>query len=103
MTPTVAIIGGTGLTALEALNITHREALSTPYGQPSSPLIHGELEGRSVVFLARHGLHHTIPPHKINYRANLWALQAYGRSVGDCGSGGRGHSRRHGTGRSGFS
>ncbi|HOW76706.1 MAG TPA: S-methyl-5'-thioinosine phosphorylase [Candidatus Competibacteraceae bacterium] len=78
MTPTVAIIGGTGLTALDTLKITRREALSTPYGQPSSPLIYGELDGRSVVFLARHGLHHTIPPHKINYRANLWALQHIG-------------------------
>jgi len=78
MTLTVAIIGGTGLTALDTLNITHREALSTPYGQPSSPLIYGELDGRSVVFLARHGLHHTIPPHKINYRANLWVLHHIG-------------------------
>jgi 5'-methylthioinosine phosphorylase len=78
MTPTVAIIGGTGLTALDTLKITHREALSTPYGQPSSPLIHGELDGRPVVFIARHGQHHTLPPHQINYRANLWVLQHIG-------------------------
>lgn len=78
MTPTVAIIGGTGLTALDTLKITHREALSTPYGQPSSPLIYGELDGRSVVFLARHGQHHTLPPHRINYRANLWVLHRIG-------------------------
>jgi 5'-methylthioinosine phosphorylase len=76
--PTVAIIGGTGLTALDTLKITHRETLSTPYGEPSSPLIHGELGGRTVVFLARHGPHHTLPPHKINYRANLWALHRIG-------------------------
>lgn len=78
MTPTVAIIGGTGLTALDTLKITHREPQSTPYGEPSSPMIYGELGGRSVVFLARHGQHHTLPPHKINYRANLWALHRIG-------------------------
>ena len=78
MTPVVAIIGGTGLTRLDTLKITHQEALSTPYGEPSSPVIHGELAGRSVAFLARHGLHHTLPPHKINYRANLWALRRIG-------------------------
>ncbi len=78
MTPTVAIIGGTGLTALDTLKITHREPLSTPYGEPSSPMIFGELGGRTVVFLARHGQHHTLPPHQINYRANLWALHRIG-------------------------
>ena len=78
MTPTIAIIGGTGLTALDTLKLTRQDARSTPYGQPSSPLMQGELAGRSVVFLARHGQHHTIPPHKINYRANLWALRHTG-------------------------
>jgi len=76
--PTVAVIGGTGLTSLDALKITRRETVSTPYGEPSSLLIHGELGGRTVVFLARHGQHHTLPPHKINYRANLWALHRIG-------------------------
>ena len=78
MTPTVAIIGGTGLAALDTLTITRRETLSTPYGQPSSPLTYGELAGRPVVFLARHGQHHTLPPHRINYRANLWVLHHIG-------------------------
>ncbi|MFO1371114.1 MAG: S-methyl-5'-thioinosine phosphorylase [Candidatus Competibacteraceae bacterium] len=78
MNPTVAVIGGTGLTSLDTLKITHREAVSTPYGEPSAPLIYGKLDGRTVVFLARHGQHHTIPPHKINYRANLWALHRVG-------------------------
>ncbi len=78
MTPTIAIIGGTGLTSLDTLKITHRETQSTPYGEPSSPLIHGELGGRAVVFLARHGQHHTLPPHKINFRANLWVLHRIG-------------------------
>lgn len=78
MTPAIAIIGGTGLTALDTLKITRRETLSTPYGEPSSPVLHGELGGRAVAFLARHGPHHTLPPHKINYRANLWALHRIG-------------------------
>lgn len=78
MNSPLGIIGGTGLATLDNLEITHRENQSTPYGQPSSPLIQGQLAGRPVVFLARHGLHHTLPPHKINYRANLWALQRLG-------------------------
>lgn len=78
MTSTIAIIGGTSLATLDTLRITQRETLSTPYGEPSSPLIHGELGGCSVVFLARHGQHHTLPPHRINYRANLWILHHIG-------------------------
>ncbi|MCP5157991.1 MAG: S-methyl-5'-thioinosine phosphorylase [Gammaproteobacteria bacterium] len=76
--PLIAIIGGTSFTTLDTLKITHRETLSTPYGEPSSPLIHGELGGQNVVFLARHGQHHTLPPHRINYRANLWVLHHIG-------------------------
>jgi 5'-methylthioinosine phosphorylase len=72
---TVAIIGGTGLTRLKGLEITHREVVHTPYGEPSGPITHGVLHGREVLFLARHGYGHTIPPHKVNYRANLWALR----------------------------
>lgn len=78
MAQLLAIIGGTGLTSLETLTIKRREMVSTPYGEPSAPLIHGELEGKPVVFLARHGYAHTIPPHKVNYRANLWALKHIG-------------------------
>jgi 5'-methylthioinosine phosphorylase len=74
----LAIIGGTGLTSLETLHVTHREMVSTPYGEPSGPLITGELCDQPVVFLARHGHGHTIPPHKINYRANVWALKQLG-------------------------
>lgn len=74
----LGIIGGTGLTELEDLTITQRKIERTPYGEPSQPLIFGELCGHEVVFLARHGLGHTIPPHAINYRANLWALRAVG-------------------------
>jgi len=74
----IAIIGGTGLNSLKGLTITHREMVNTPYGQPSSPLIFGEICGCKVVFLARHGSGHTIPPHQVNYRANLWALSESG-------------------------
>jgi 5'-methylthioinosine phosphorylase len=74
----LAIIGGTGLTSLNNLEITKREVVHTPYGEPSGPLTYGVLSGREVVFLARHGYGHTIPPHMINYRANIWALQHAG-------------------------
>ena len=73
-----AIIGGTGLTELSNLDITHKEMVNTPYGSPSGPLTFGKVAGNDVVFLARHGYHHTIPPHKVNYRANLWALKEVG-------------------------
>jgi len=73
--PQIAIIGGTGLTSLKGLNITHKEVVHTPFGEPSAPLIYGELCGQQVVFLARHGAGHTIPPHLINYRANIQALR----------------------------
>jgi 5'-deoxy-5'-methylthioadenosine phosphorylase len=76
----VAIIGGTGLTSLKGLTISHEELIKTPYGDPSAPLIFGELSGNYVLFLPRHGVTHTIPPHKINYRANLWALKEQGIS-----------------------
>jgi len=75
MTPPVALIGGTGLTTLNTLRMTRQESVTTPYGEPSSPLTYGEIGGRPVVFLARHGQQHTLPPHRVNYRANLWALR----------------------------
>lgn len=74
----LAIIGGTGLTSLNNLEITRREAVHTPFGEPSGPLTYGVLCGKEVVFLARHGYGHTIPPHRINYRANIWALKHAG-------------------------
>jgi 5'-deoxy-5'-methylthioadenosine phosphorylase len=76
--PTIAIIGGTGLTNMPGLTVHHREMVKTTYGAPSSPLIHGELGGCPVIFLARHGRRHTIPPHMVNYRANLLALSEVG-------------------------
>jgi len=74
----LAVIGGTGLAELPELVIERREVVTTPWGAPSGPLTHGRLHGRAVVFLARHGYGHTIPPHRVNYRANLWALRAAG-------------------------
>jgi 5'-methylthioinosine phosphorylase len=74
----LAIIGGTGLTQLTNLEITHRQVMRTPYGEPSGALTFGILNGREVIFLARHGYGHTIPPHEVNYRANLWALYSQG-------------------------
>ena len=74
----LGIIGGTGLTQLTNLEITHRQVARTPYGEPSGALTFGRICGQEVIFLARHGYGHTIPPHQVNYRANLWALKAHG-------------------------
>jgi 5'-methylthioinosine phosphorylase len=70
----LAIIGGTGLDQLSNLKITHRQVIRTPYGEPSGALTFGTINQQEVMFLARHGYGHTIPPHEVNYRANLWAL-----------------------------
>lgn len=74
----LAIIGGTGLTSLDDLSIVESKNISTPYGEPSSALQIGELAGHEIVFIARHGAEHCIPPHKINYQANIWALNNIG-------------------------
>ena len=74
----LAIIGGTGLTTLNNLEIKHRQAVHTPYGEPSGPLVQGQLGNKDVVFLPRHGHAHTISPHRVNYRANIWALRETG-------------------------
>jgi 5'-methylthioadenosine phosphorylase/5'-methylthioinosine phosphorylase len=74
----LAIIGGTGLTQLKGLTIINRDKLTTPYGVPSADFITGELNQKEVIFLARHGNPHTIAPHKINYRANIWGLKHLG-------------------------
>ncbi len=74
----LAVIGGSGLSRLEGLEQMRREPISTPYGAPSAPLVLGRLGGVELIFLARHGEAHTLPPHKINYRANLAALKQVG-------------------------
>jgi 5'-methylthioadenosine phosphorylase len=70
----LAIIGGSGLTQLANLDVSHREVVRTPYGEPSGAVTFGQMCGREVAFLARHGYGHTVPPHEVNYRANIWAL-----------------------------
>ncbi len=72
----IAVIGGSGLAQLPELKITHRQIIRTPYGLPSAPVISGKLGQRDIVFLARHGINHTLAPHEINYRANIWALHS---------------------------
>ena len=71
----LAIIGGSGLTQLSNMEIERREVARTPYGEPSGALAFGRMCNEPVVFLARHGYGHTIPPHLVNYRANIWALK----------------------------
>lgn len=75
---TLGIIGGTGLTQLEGLTITRSEKVNTPYGKPSTPLVYGQINAVDIIFLARHGEDHSIPPHRVNYRANLFALHEAG-------------------------
>lgn len=77
----LAVIGGSGLSKLAPLEVTHRKLLRTPYGEPSGALTVGRLRGRDLVFLARHGYGHTVAPHEVNYRANLWALKEEGVSA----------------------
>jgi len=80
--PVIAIIGGTGLTELSDLEILESEWPETRFGEPSASLIYGRLKSQEIVFLPRHGEQHRIPPHKINYRANIFALKARGvRSI----------------------
>lgn len=74
----LAILGGSGLTSLSSLDQVRQEVVRTPYGEPSGALTFGSLCGQTVIFLARHGYGHTIPPHRVNYRANLWALHHVG-------------------------
>ena len=83
----VGVIGGSGLYSL--LDSAETVELDTPWGPPSDPLTIGELAGRRVAFLPRHGRDHRFPPHRVNYRANLWALRSVGarQVVGPCAVG----------------
>jgi 5'-deoxy-5'-methylthioadenosine phosphorylase len=78
MTSKLGVIGGTGLTQLKGLEIIRREVVHTPYGEPSGAFNTGRFCGREIIFLARHGYSHRIPPHKVNYRANIWAFKHLG-------------------------
>ncbi len=71
----IGIIGGSALGRIDTLESVHREMVNTPYGAPSCPLTFGKMAGNEVVFLPRHGSGHTIAPHQVNYRANLYALK----------------------------
>jgi len=73
-----AIIGGSGLDRLDTLAVSARRHVVTAYGVPSGPLCEGQFSGAPVVFLARHGETHRLPPHLVNYRANIAALKAAG-------------------------
>jgi len=86
----IGIIGGSGLYKIEGIKNVKQLSLSTPFGKPSERLITGNLEGKEVVFLPRHGLGHRISPSEINYRANIYAMKKLGVeriiSVTACGS-----------------
>jgi 5'-methylthioinosine phosphorylase len=70
----LAIIGGSGFQALTGFEVESCATVSTPYGATSADLTRGRLRGTELVFVPRHGPGHSLPPHRINYRANLWAL-----------------------------
>lgn len=74
----LAVIGGTGITQWNELNVVQKKNIETPYGATSSPIIYAELDDKPILFLSRHGFSHAIPPHKVNYRANIWALKQAG-------------------------
>lgn len=84
----IGVIGGSGFYSF--LTGATRVPMTTPFGEPSDDVVVGDLDGRSVAFLARHGHDHRFPPHRINYRANLWALRALGvrQVIGPCAVGG---------------
>lgn len=71
----IGVIGGSALETVDNLEVSHREMVNTPYGATSSPLLFGKMNGGEIVFIHRHGFGHTIAPHEINYRANIWALK----------------------------
>jgi len=85
--PDIGIIGGTGF--YEFLTDPRTVEVDTPFGRPSAPIAIGDVNGRRVAFLPRHGAHHQFPPHLVNYRANLWALRTLGvrQVLGPCAVG----------------
>jgi 5'-methylthioadenosine phosphorylase len=86
-TARVGVFGGSGFYSF--LNDVRTVEVSTPYGEPSAPVSIGTIDGVDVAFLPRHGLQHQFPPHKINFRANVWALKELGveRIIGPCAAG----------------
>ncbi len=74
----IGFIGGSGVYQLENIEIVKKHEISTPFGEPSSPIIEAKVEGKTCFFLPRHGAGHTLLPHEVNYRANIYALKALG-------------------------
>ena len=74
----IGIIGGTGIYTAELFGTENQVKVYTPYGEPSDLISIGEYAGRTIAFIPRHGRGHTIPPHRINSRANIWALREFG-------------------------
>jgi 5'-methylthioinosine phosphorylase len=74
----LAVIGGSGLYNFPGLESAERRTVDTPYGPASGDIVVGDFAGKRLAFLARHGESHTLPPHRVNYRANLWALHSLG-------------------------
>ncbi|HEY9714153.1 MAG TPA: S-methyl-5'-thioadenosine phosphorylase [Chroococcales cyanobacterium] len=87
LTADIGVFGGSGFYKL--FDQCEEQAIETPYGPPSDRLMVGTMGGKKVAFLPRHGAHHQIPPHKINYRANLWAMKSIGvtRVISPCAAG----------------
>lgn len=88
--PRIGVIGGSGLYQMAGLEVEETRTISTPFGEPSAPIVVGRLNGKQVAFLARHGPHHQISPSEVNYRANIFALKLLGVerviAVSACGS-----------------
>jgi 5'-methylthioadenosine phosphorylase len=88
--PVIAVIGGSGLYNFPALKTVKMLDIDTPFGKPSAPIALGELSGRPIAFLARHGIGHHLSPTEVNYRANIYALKSIGTqriiSISACGS-----------------
>lgn len=86
----IGVLGGSGLYGMEGLTEREVREVETPFGRPSSPITIGEIEGREVAFIARHGIGHSLSPTEVNYRANIYALKELGvervLSVSACGS-----------------
>ncbi len=88
--PKIGIIGGSGLYKIDGVKNIKEVLVTTPFGKPSGKFILGELEGKEVVFVPRHDVNHSIPPSRINYRANIFGMKKLGVdkiiSVSACGS-----------------
>ncbi len=88
--PILGIIGGSGLYQMPGLKEARSVDIPTPFGDPSSPVVIGRLEGKKIAFLARHGIGHYLSPSEINYKANIYALKSLGIqrlvSISACGS-----------------